>query len=111
MQLLRRIFDFLFWWIVLIGCVAFIGYFAWPLLSDKFYSLCSNALPGSYSRLCRANWDFRSKADTFQDAIEGKTGTFFSIGKTAVSDVLTDDGGKKKVEYIFNKETGVYEAR
>lgn len=96
MQLLRRIFDFIFWWVVLIACVAFIGYIAWPMLSDKFYSLCSN---NSEWRFCRANWNFTSKADVVQDKIETKTGSFFKIGKTAVSDVLTDDGGKKEVVY------------
>lgn len=70
MQLLRRIFDFLFWWIVLLGCVSFIGYIAWPLLSDTFYDLCSN---NSEWKLCRGDWNKTSRAGVVQETIESKT--------------------------------------
>lgn len=43
-----------------------------------------------------------------QDKIEWKTGAFVQISKTAVSDVLTDEGGKTPVKYIQNSDTGVY---
>lgn len=105
MKFLRWMFDIIFWWMVIIVSVAFIGYIAWPLLSDKFYSLCSN---NSEWRLCRGDWGRISSADEVQKTIEKKTESFFSLGKTAVSDVVTDEGGKWPVTYMQNKETGVY---
>lgn len=104
MKTLRRIFDFLSAWIVVIGCIAFIGYIAWPLLSDKFYSLCTN----QDWELCRGEWGTVASADEVQTTIEGKTKSFFDIAQTAVSDVLTDTGGKKSVKYELSQETGVY---
>lgn len=104
MNFFRRLFDFIFWWLVLLACVAFIGYIAWPLLSDKFYTLCSN---NSGWTLCRGDWARGANADTVQTTIEIKTKSFFSIGKTAFSDVFSDDGGKKKVIYKQD-DSGVY---
>lgn len=52
MNFLRKVFRFIFWWIVVIACIAFIGYIAWPLFSDKFYSLCANR----DWELCRSDW-------------------------------------------------------
>ncbi len=104
MAFLRRLFDLLSAWLVVIACIAFIGYIAWPLLSDKFYSLCSNP---EWS-FCRGEWSQEDKADQVQQNIEGKTKSFFSIARTAVSDVLTDRGGKKVVKYELSQETNVY---
>lgn len=50
--ILRRAFLFIFWWLVVIACIAFIGFIAWPLLSEKFYSLCTN----SEWEMCRGEW-------------------------------------------------------
>ncbi len=63
---LRKAFQFIFWWLVVIACIAFIGFIAWPLLSDKFYSLCTN----SQWEMCRGEWGSESSADTVQQTIE-----------------------------------------
>ncbi len=63
---LRRAFLFIFWWLVVIACIAFIGFIAWPLLSEKFYSLCTN----SEWEMCRGEWGIVSDADTVQQTIE-----------------------------------------
>lgn len=104
MRFLRRLFDLIFWWVVAILCVGFIGFIAWPLLSDKFYSLCTNQ---DWS-LCRGEWSSVSSADEVQKTIEGKTKSFFDIAGAAASDVLTDPSGKKKVTYEYNSDRGVY---
>lgn len=104
-KFLRMLIDFIFWWVVLIAAVAFIGYIAWPLLVGKFYTLCSY---NSEWKLCRGNWSVESDADRVQNTIEKKTGAFFDIAKTAVTDVLSDEGGKKKIEYVLDKKTGTY---
>lgn len=104
MAFLRRLFDLLSAWLVVILCIAFIGYIAWPLLSDKFFSLCSNP----DWAFCRGEWSQEDKADQVQQTIEGKTKSFFDIARTAVSDILTDRGGKKSVRYELSKEANVY---
>lgn len=104
MAFLRRLFDLISAWLVVIACIAFIGYVAWPLLSDKFYSLCTNP---DWS-LCRGEWSQEDKADKVQQTIEGKTKSFFDIARTALSDVLTDRGGKRPVKYELSNETNVY---
>lgn len=63
---LRKAFEFIFWWLVVIACIAFIGFIAWPLLSDKFYSLCTNRA----WEMCRGEWGTESTADTVQQTIE-----------------------------------------
>ena len=88
MAFLRRLFDLLSAWLVVIACIAFIGYIAWPLLSDKFYSLCGNP----DWALCRGQWSQDDRADQVQQTIEGKTKSFFDIARAAVSDILTDSG-------------------
>jgi len=86
------------------GCIIFIGYIAWPLFSEKFYALCSNPdWP-----LCRSEWNQEYWADRVQKTIEGKTQSFFSIATTAISDILTDNGGKKRVVYEYNQDAEVY---
>lgn len=70
----------------------------------KFYSLCSNP----DWALCRGEWSQDDKADKVQETIEMKTKSFFDIARTAVSDVLTDRGGKKVVKYELSQETNVY---
>jgi len=40
--------------------------------------------------------------------IEAKTQSFFSIATTAISDILTDNGGKKQVTYEYNQDAEVY---
>ena len=104
MAFLRRLFSLLSAWLVVIASIAFIGYIAWPLLSDKFYSLCSNP----EWALCRGEWSQQDKADKVQSTIETKTKSFFDIARTAVSDILTDRGGKKSVTYELSKEANVY---
>ncbi|MCB9806479.1 hypothetical protein H6768_00970 [Candidatus Peribacteria bacterium] len=104
MAFLRKAFRFIFWWIVVILCIAFIGYIAWPLLSDKFYSLCAN----QKWELCRGDWGSVARADEVQQTIEQKTQSFYSIAKTAISDVLTDRGGKTPVKYELNSDINVY---
>ena len=104
MAFLRRLFDLLFAWIVVISSIVFIWYVAWPLLSEKFYSLCTNPK----WTLCRGEWVSQEKSDLLQATIEGRTKSFFDIARTAVSDILTDKGGKTPVKYEFSKETGVY---
>lgn len=63
---LRAVFRFIFWWLVVIACIAFIGFIAWPLLSDKFYTLCTR----QEWELCRGEWGTQSDADTVQQTIE-----------------------------------------
>jgi hypothetical protein len=101
---LRRLFDILFAWIILIGCIAFIGYIAWPILSEKFSSLCSNP----EWEFCRGEWNTDNTSDQIQKTIEAKTTAFFDIAHTAMSDVLTDNGGKRSVKYELSKEVQVY---
>lgn len=86
-QFLRKIINFIFWWLVVIGCVALIGYLLWPLFADKFYSLCSN---NSQWRWCRGDWRSVTRADEIQKTIEQKAGSFVDLSTTAASDVLTD---------------------
>lgn len=104
MAFLRRLFDLIFAWAVVILCIAFIGYIAWPLLSEKFYSLCNNP----EWALCRGEWDSSEQSDVLQARIEEKTKSFFDIARTAVSDILTDRGGKISVNYELSQETNVY---
>lgn len=101
---LRKAYNLLISWLIVIACIAFIGYIAWPLLSEKFYSLCSN----SSWELCRGEWGGVASADEVQATIESKTRSFFDIAMTAVSDVLSDDGGKQEVNYELNSEAGIY---
>jgi hypothetical protein len=75
MALLRRLFDLIFWWVVAILCVGFIGFIVWPLLSDKFYSLCTN----QEWAMCRGEWDPNTSANEVQKTIETKTISFFDI--------------------------------
>ena len=58
--------------------------------------------------MCRGEWWIVSDADTVQQTIEWKTGAFYDIATTAVSDVLTDEGGKSTVTYTLDTETGVF---
>lgn len=101
---LRRFIRLIFWWVVVIICIAFIGYIAWPLLSEKFYSLCTN----QDWELCRGEWGVISDADRVQQTIEAKTTSFYDIAGTAVGDVLSDQWGKTTVTYTLDTETGVY---
>lgn len=43
-----------------------------------------------------------------QQTIEGKSRGFYDIATTAVSDVLTDRGGKTPVKYEYSEEINVY---
>lgn len=101
---LRKAFSLIISWLIVIACIAFIGFIAWPLLSEKFHSLCSN----SSWELCRGEWGSVASADEVQATIESKTKSFFDIAYMAVSDVLSDDGGKEPVKYELNSEIGVY---
>ena len=104
MAFLRKAASVTLSWLVVIACIAFIGFIAWPLLSDKFYSLCTH----SEWKMCRGEWGSAASADEIQTTIESKTRSFFDIAWTAVSDVLSDDGGKQEVSYELNSEAGVY---
>jgi len=104
MAFFRKLFRFIFWWIVAILCILFIGYIAWPLLSDKFYSLCAN----QEWELCRGEWFVTANSDTLQQTIEAKSQSFYDIATTAVSDVLTDKSGKTPVKYEFNESVNIY---
>lgn len=104
MAFLRRFMSLIFWGGVVIACVAFIGYIAWPLMSDKFYSLCTS----QKWDLCRGEWSRNASADVVQQTIEGRTISLFDLSRTAMSDVLTDRGGKTPVQYVLDAEIGVY---
>ncbi len=104
LRLLRKIINFLFWWFIIIGCVALIGYILWPLFADKFYSLCSN---NSRWLWCRGEWGSITSADKLQKQIEQKAGSLVNLSTTAASDVLTDKSGKMPVIYQKN-EVGVF---
>lgn len=104
LRLLRKLINFLFWWLVVIGCIALIGYLLWPLFADKFYSLCSN---NSQWLWCRGEWGSVTGADELQKTIEQKAGALVDISTMAASDVLTDESGKTPVIYQKN-ETGVF---
>ncbi len=88
MKSLLRLLRFLFWWIVILITIAVIGFFLWPLLSDKV-----NTLRGG-------NWNSgAATSDIVQMTIEQKIKSFFNISTTATRDVLTDESGRKTVEY------------
>ena len=104
LRFLRKLINFIFWWLIVIGCVALIGYILWPLFADKFYSLCSN---NSEWRWCRGEWGSLTRADELQKTIENKTETFVHLSTTTASDVLSDQSGKMPVIYQKN-EAGIF---
>lgn len=88
MKSLLRLLRFLFWWIVILITVAVIGFFLWPLLSGKVNTLRSG------------DWNSGdATSDVIQMTLEQKIKSFFHISTTATRDVLTDESGKKTVEY------------
>lgn len=88
MKSLLRLLRFLFWWIVILITVAVIGFFLWPLLSGKVNTLRSG------------NWNSGdATSDLIQMTLEQKIKSFFHISTTATRDILTDESGKKTVEY------------
>ncbi len=88
MKSLLRLLRFLFWWIVILVTVAVIGFFLWPLLSDKVNTLRDG------------NWNSgAATSDVVQMTLEQKIKSFFHISTTATRDILTDESGKKTVQY------------
>ena len=100
MKSLLRLLRFLFWWIVVLITVAVIGFFLWPLFSDKARTLKNG------------DWDSgAATSDVIQMTLEQKIRSFFDITKTAARDVMSDDSGKIKIIYDYNRETGDYISR
>ncbi len=100
MKSILRLLRFLFWWIVVLITVAVIGFFLWPLFSDKARTLKNG------------DWDSgAATSDVIQMTLEQKIRSFFDITKTAARDVMSDDSGKIKIIYDYNRETGDYISR
>lgn len=96
MKSLLRLLRFLFWWIVVLITVAVIGFFLWPLFSDKARTLKNG------------DWDSgAATSDVIQMTLEQKIRSFFHISTTATRDILTDESGKKTIEYRRD-ENGAY---